>query len=371
MKASVDCTREKIERSEVINKGVNLEVKIKECLEAGIAAPSGDNVQPWRFLIKGNQVEFHRDPKDKSFFNVNQRATYLSCGALLENVIIAGKHNGLKSEMQTFSAEERGTLFAIIDFSETEKEPQPLMDCILKREANRKMYSKEIVPDSFLERLKQQLSDEYNVDLTSTYEKKEIGEIVFLSTRLMLERQDVHEYLHAHIHLDDEYAEKIRTGFKIKNLEAGFVGELFLKFTRPWSRMKVMVKLGMGRAIGRFTEQSVNKSSHTCFLTIKDPSDHIGGGREMQRFWLELTMAGIVAQPVTAPVFLYLRAMEDGKPVFDKLYHKIYDKFMDKFDVFAKKNSIQKDGLFMHFRIGYSDSLKTRSLRQDLDKFLM
>ena len=65
---------------------------IKKILEAAVHAPSGENCQPWRFEIRGDEIGvFNLPKKDQSLYNEGQMASYVAHGALIENILIANR----------------------------------------------------------------------------------------------------------------------------------------------------------------------------------------------------------------------------------------------------------------------------------------
>ena len=57
---------------------------IRKILEAAILAPSGENSQPWRFIVKGNEVILKNDPEsDRSLYNSGQRGSFIAHGVEL------------------------------------------------------------------------------------------------------------------------------------------------------------------------------------------------------------------------------------------------------------------------------------------------
>ena len=64
--------------------------EIKEVINLGILAPSGENCQPWRFKIEGDILSVYLIPeRDDSLYSWGQRASLLANGALIENLAIA------------------------------------------------------------------------------------------------------------------------------------------------------------------------------------------------------------------------------------------------------------------------------------------
>ena len=66
-----------------------MEETIKKIINYAVWAPSGDNSQPWKFSLKGNQVSiFNLPEKDNPFLNFEQKGSYIAHGSLLENMNI-------------------------------------------------------------------------------------------------------------------------------------------------------------------------------------------------------------------------------------------------------------------------------------------
>src|SRR3990167_10630915 len=68
---------------------------IERILTAANSAPSGENCQPWRFVVSGDTVDVYLRPeRDKSAYNWGQRGSLMACGAALENLVLAAGQGG-------------------------------------------------------------------------------------------------------------------------------------------------------------------------------------------------------------------------------------------------------------------------------------
>nr|NJM04334.1 hypothetical protein [Desulfobacula sp.] len=89
----------------ILNNSIHPDVS-KYIIQAGIQAPSGDNCQPWKFSYDKNTIFFYlNEDTDRSFFNVAQTASMISCGAAMENMKITATKFKLRSDIQYGSAE--------------------------------------------------------------------------------------------------------------------------------------------------------------------------------------------------------------------------------------------------------------------------
>jgi len=114
---------------------------IRYIIRAGIQAPSGDNVQPWEFSFKDNNIFLYlnRDA-DPSFFNINQIASIISCGAVLENMRIAASAFDLNTNINYLPSGIEDDLMASIELIYNETSINPLFASIWKRNTNRTFY---------------------------------------------------------------------------------------------------------------------------------------------------------------------------------------------------------------------------------------
>ena len=63
---------------------------LESLVSAAVRAPSGDNLQPWRFILDPHKetISIHLDPtRDRSPINAGQRMSRIACGAALENLV--------------------------------------------------------------------------------------------------------------------------------------------------------------------------------------------------------------------------------------------------------------------------------------------
>ncbi len=174
---------------------------------AGIQAPSGDNVQPWKFSFDTNALTLYINRQaDDSFFNVNQVASLISGGAALENIKYAAAALGLESRIEMLPDGAGADRLATVHFSPTGVAFGELMeDTLWRRSANRRLYSRTPLPPEVWKRIGRLANADENILLIHNYNKSELSQLakaVFLADRVRVERKDLHEYLMRIIHFD-------------------------------------------------------------------------------------------------------------------------------------------------------------------------
>ena len=77
---------------------------LERIVRYGVKAPSGDNCQPWRFVLRGGELCVLFDPaRDTSLYNVRDTASLIACGALIENMSLAAPSIGYRLKVDLFS----------------------------------------------------------------------------------------------------------------------------------------------------------------------------------------------------------------------------------------------------------------------------
>ncbi len=349
------------------NKNISPEI-VKYLLAAGCQAPSGDNCQPWNFNFSSNNLKVFLDPlKDNSFFNVNQTASYIACGAAIENILLAASRYGLSGKIDYMPDKSQAYHIANINFSFSEKEEDPLQRFIWDRHTNRTKYNKQPIEQDYLDHIKECLLPFKTSSLILKTKREDINKVaglVYEVDKIRAERRDLHEHLMEMIRFTNEDAMNKNDGFPIKNLEAGVGGELFLKACYPWAIMNLVNKVGMGKMISKIAEKSIKQAPVVGLLKVKGKSfkDLIVGGQALERLWLTCTRFGISFQPMTA-VTLFRNRWELGLENDFSLKHqqllgKVWPLYAHLFETANDESHI------MLFRLGYGKKISCRTLRK-------
>src|SRR3989344_6065288 len=120
-----------------------MNLDIQRILEMASLAPSGENCQPWRFVVKGENVEQHLVPeRDLSLYNWGQRASYFANGAALENLIIAASKHNYRATVTYFPSLDNQYHLATINLKKVlSNHVDHLSEYLEDRTTNRKKYT--------------------------------------------------------------------------------------------------------------------------------------------------------------------------------------------------------------------------------------
>ncbi len=340
-------------------------------IEAGCQAPSGDNCQPWNFEFSSESVKVFLDPfRDNSFFNVNQTASYIACGAAIENILLSASRYGFSGKVDCQPDETQPYHVASIRLSFSKKEEDPLQRFIWDRHTNRTKYNKQPIAQGCLKKINECLHPFKTSSLILKTKKEDLAKVaglIYEVDTIRAERKDLHDHLMKMIRFTDEEAMEKNDGFPIKNLEAGAGGELFLKACYPWGIMNLVNKIGMGKIISQLAKNGVKQASAVGLLKIKGKSDKdlILGGQARERLWLTCTRLGISFQPMTA-VTLFKRRWDLGMKNDFSLRHqqllgKVWPLYANLFETDNDESQI------MLFRLGYGKKISCRTIRRNVD----
>jgi len=344
-------------------------------IQAGIQAPSGDNAQPWKFSRQENEISLYvNEDADRSFFNVNQLASIISCGAVIENMVIAASRFSFAADVKY--PQNDGEKVATLTFIKNDElAVDKLADVIWYRNTNRKRYEKEPVPPGMLEELQQCIQGIPGAKIhfvTDREKLKTMAQLVSQADRIRTERQDLHEFLFQMIrYTKDETLEK-KDGFYIKNLEAGIDGELFLKATKSWSAMNLANKMGVGRLVAKVTYDAIVNSSGVALVTTegKTRTDFLKGGRALERVWLELTRAKFKVQPVTAITLFFLRKQLEGDKKFSTAHARMLDTIWKSYEDLFPNQGLETEGQVMLLRFGRAPHIRYGTLRREQEALM-
>ena len=339
-------------------------------INAGCQAPSGDNCQPWSFTRDDSGITLCLTPDaDTSFFNVNQTASYIACGAAVENICLAATRYNLSAQVSWLPEPENRDAVARIDLAPGDLPESPLARFIWTRHTNRTAYTGDPIPDSDIEALTNSISGIPGARLTLIRDRagiRSLSGLIYEVDTIRSQRRDLHTHLMKMIRFTPDRALLKRDGLPLKNLEAGRSGETILKLCRPWAVMHLANRMGLGRMVAKTAARWTRQSSAMGLLTIsgRNTEARLTGGRALERLWLTATRQGLSFQPMTAAT-LFRERWESGLKDSFSMSHqqrlgKIWPLYDRIFDINPGETQI------MLFRLGYGGSVSCRTLRNYL-----
>jgi hypothetical protein len=341
-------------------------------VEAGAKAPSGDNLQPWRFRWDGEALSLILDrERDNSLFNPQQLASIVALGAAAENISLSSSSYGYRAEVQCFPEGNESDTIARVQFFPG-AEPDPLAAAIFERCINRRPYKRSGIPSTeVISRLTREIKPYPGIGIrwiADTKGLKELGRIASRGDRLLFENPKVHDYLFSTIRWNQDEAEKTRDGMPITSLELKGLDALMFPMLKSWALVRCLNPFGLSRIAAAKNGKLFRSSSAAGLITVREisPRAFLDAGRAFQRAWLRATVEKLSFQPMTGFVLLQLRChtgdLNGLAPAQVKLLTST-DKQISK--LFATEAG---ETPALLFRIGEAQAPSSRTLRKKLSE---
>lgn len=286
----------------VKDKSPNLESaneRLRLLVKYAVLAPSGHNTQPWLFRPGEQDLELIADrTRSLPVVDPHDRALIISCGAALENLLIAAHHFGYECAIDELPGPDPDHLATIrLTAARTpDAIDEELFAAIPKRRTTRTKYENRILPDQ-IRRACCELAREQGLELVLVNDKDErarIAELVVEGDRIQFADPRFRRELAAWVHS------------RRSTTHDGMSGESF-------GMPDVLSSIGafairtfdMGKGIAAADQKKIVSGSPllAVFSTRSDsPADWIATGRALSRVLLKLTAAGATAAFLNQPI---------------------------------------------------------------------
>lgn len=334
---------------------------IRYALEKAILAPSGENCQPWRFIVRDDMVElWNRPERDQSLYSWGQRASYMANGAALENFVLAASERGYTCQVQYFPSNDESHV-ATISLMEGGAE-DPLASAIRNRISNRKPYAKAPLKSADRDALMKAVHDT-DIELKfveSEQEKLILGDVGAVNEHVMLTNRRLHSFFFSHINWTAEQDRSNSIGFYIKTLELPPPAVLMFKLLSHWPIARVLAVAGMHRMVRSQNAGTNASASAIGVLSMQgiEPVDFVKAGRTLERIWLTATARRLSLQPLTGVLFFHLMIQYGDASVFSPAQRALIT------DAYTRaQNIFGGTPIVFMFRIGTAKTPSARSSR--------
>lgn len=284
-------------------------------LRAGIAAPSADNSQPWRFAWSGDDLDLRIDA-DRSGRVSDTRYVLsdLAAGTCLENMIIRARSLGYAADVRIFPQPDDELLAARIRWRRDLERDQaePLAGAIEQRHTDRRFPWRGPVPVEAQSRLDVQtqvIPGQRLCWFRTPREKRAALDVLRQAETLRFRSPALHAELFSSIRFAAGWRNACEEGLAPATLAVEPPMRPVFKLMRHPAAMAMFNWLGTASVLGwRSAWLPIRLSPGLCVLVIPSAarSDVLAGGRALQRMWLQATLDGLSVQPYAAAGVLSL-----------------------------------------------------------------
>ncbi|MFT3774546.1 MAG: hypothetical protein QM820_55015 [Minicystis sp.] len=290
---------------------------IRHIVSHGIMAPSGGNVQPWRFVARGPTIRCYVDTAQHPvLLDFARGATYLSHGAVACNMELAARAAGLDCRIVPFPDPAQPDLVCEVTLSAATavREAPALAAYIGQRVTNRKLGPRAPLADEARDALLAAAGDARLQLVTDADALAELGRIIGVGDRVRFLSERMHGEMMSELRWTPEEEERTRDGIGLAQLEMRGADLAGVRLARHWSSMRFLRVIGGGRALEKSSKEALAASSAMGFLTMPGagPESYFNGGRALQRVWLTAAAVGVAFQPMAALGYLFTRVERGG-----------------------------------------------------------
>ena len=339
---------------------------VRKIIESALLAPSGENCQPWKFIIDGNEIVLVNLPeRDQSLYSWGQRASYMANGAAIENLVIAASNFSYSAKVSLFPNPNDSNVVAKITLEPGSVTKDSLYEFLALRCTNRKPYKKMELSENQVAELNSSAKNP-KVKLLFTVDennKKTLGVAGSTNEQVMFSNEYLHQFFFSHINWTKEEDDKKKIGFFIDTLELPPPAKAGLRLFKNWKLTNFLNKLGLNKMISKQNAAVNAKSSGFAILVIssKSPEDFVEAGRTLERLWLTVTKMNLSLQPLTGVLFFMYRILANDTGKFTKEHVRAIQKaYSNITKIFGVKN--EETVAFM-CRIGDGGEPSARSSR--------
>lgn len=276
-------------------------------VDAARQAPSGGNIQPWRFEADDEELRFYLVPERTTAMDVRFRASYVGIGAAIFNARIAAAALGVGGGCRLFPEGYPSRHVATLRFGSS-KDPElaALLPQVYTRSSNRRVAAPTPLDDRATAALRRAVEREgAQLRLVSGADRLEkLGDLLAASDRIRFLTPTLHREMVGELRVPGR--EPVDEGIDVRTLELGAMERAALDLLRRPDVMSHLADWRAGGMLGMRTKASVATASAMAAVVIPraDPIAYLRGGAAVERFWLTAEQRHLAVQPVS-PLFLF------------------------------------------------------------------
>lgn len=349
---------------------------IHQILDLARWAPSGDNVQPWRFeIVDDRRFVIHgSDTRDHVVYDLDGRPSQLALGCLIETASIAASAHGLALEVQRRrDMPETRPTFDVTLVSRSGTAPDPLLPAITVRATQRRSMSTRELTAAERQALEAAVGPRYEIAwLLGWPAKWQWVKLLWRNAGLRLRLPEAFEVHRSMIEWDattsaDRMPDQ-SLGVNLltrKLMRSAMQSQQRVQFLNDYLGGTLLPRVEMDLVPG------LACAGHAAILA-REPDFSIDGcvanGRAVQRFWLTAARLGLQHQPEMTPLIFGRYVAESRRFTSTPRLQELAVRLSRRLDELLAGRAGQAVWLG---RIGHGNPPVSRSVRLPLESLLV
>jgi nitroreductase len=352
-----------------------MSTQIEQILELARWAPSGDNMQTWRFeVVTPDHLAVHAyDTRDHCVYDLDGHPSQIAFGTLLETIAIAASDHGLRADVKRRAGErETHPVFDVRFTADPGVVRSPLVDVIDKRTVQRRPMRTTPLTAEHKRLLAATVAPDYSLAWLETRDQKwQAAKLMFNNARLRLTMPEAFETHRSIIDWENRRHSPDKVPAGALGVDAMTL-HLMKWAMVSWRRMATVNTL-MGTWAPRLQMDlapGLACAAHFVLKAHRAPQsidDYVAAGRALQRFWLTMTTFGLYMQPEMTPLIFSKYAREGTRFTAEPKLEAAARELQRQTEAL-----IFNDALFPVYmgRLGYGPAPDARSVRRPLAELM-
>ena len=289
---------------------------LENLLNSAVRAPSGDNTQPWKFVVdsSGDRISFRLDEtRDPSPMNAGQRMARIAVGAAVENLVRVAACDGWGARLEPAVPPDLAVVRLTRNGPGTGTDPS-----ITARMTNRRLYDRRPVPENVVAGLANDVGELQDVKTYWIVDRDRLSKLADLigsADALMFGEPSMRQAFLSKVRFDAPPDHAVSDGLSLGSLELSSSDRIALRLMKQTPNW-VLQMAGAGRIFAGKARDLVESASGLCLVVAPNDKDgtDLDVGRTMQRAWLALSARDFSVQPMMSLMVLE-NSLEKHNPV--------------------------------------------------------
>ncbi|HEX5656445.1 MAG TPA: Rv1355c family protein, partial [Polyangiales bacterium] len=353
--------------------------QLDQIVHAATLAPSGGNVQPWRFVFDeaASVLQCWLVPeRARTFLDFQRRASHLAFGALAENIRLAAAREGFEAVIEAFPDPGKPELICVAQLdpnrvSMAGARERLLADWIESRVTNRKLGARTKLSEAVAGELRAMFAGaSCRLTLIEAPQLLDaLGDAHGETERLRMLHPLMHDELMGEVRWSLAEAERTRDGIDVATLEMTPTDRAGITVLQRQDVIEAMRRIDGGHGLKSASKKAL--ASACAFGVVAgrgtSPAHYFEAGSRVQRLWLLANARGLALQPMTAMLYVFARL--DGRTA--GLSPREVSAFQSAREAFrALVPPAEGETELFAFRLAEAEAPSGRSLRRPFDELL-